>query len=247
MDFKKLTGYFRSPPPILVIHIMKTAGTSFRKMLQEDMGCQSVFPSDKHLEELPNGWYIYPDKILETYQSLPKHRVLIGHFPAAILDHLPRAYTSVVFLRDPLQRSLSLIQFFSNQYGTSIQELIRDDDFINKYIKDYQTKVLGMMDVVDPNMILDIDESVLKRALERVKNFDFVGITEMFEESCKLFDKLHNTHTVRFLKKTNISRPEGNELMELRDFIKPLIVKDEIVYRSARERLQKLLHQEKIA
>lgn len=239
MDFKKLAGFFRSPPPILVIHIMKTAGTSFRKMLQEDIGCQNVFPSDKHLEELPNGWYMYPDKILETYPSLPKHKVLIGHFPAAILERLPRVYTSAVFLRDPLQRSLSLIQFYSNQYGISIQELMQNDDFINKYIKDYQTKILGMTDVVDPNIILNIDDAVLKRALERVEGFDFVGITEKFEDSCKLFDKLYNTRTARFLKKTNISRPEGNELMEFADFIRPLINKDEIVYRSACERLQK--------
>jgi hypothetical protein len=221
---------------------MKTAGTSFRKMLQEDIGCENIFPSDKHLEELPNGEYLLPNKVLETYYSLPKHRVLIGHFPAAILHRLPRAYTSVVFLRDPLQRSLSLIQFFSNQYGTSIQELIRDEDFINKYIKDYQTKVLGMIDVVDPNTILDIDDAVFKRALERVEGFDFVGITEIFEDSCKLFDKLYKTRTVRFLKKENISRPQGNELMEFTDFIRPLITKDEIVYRSACERLLKLLN-----
>jgi len=245
MDLKKLTGYFRSPSPILVIHIMKTAGTSFRKMLQEDIGCENIFPSDKHLEELPNGWYLLPNKILETYQSLPKHKVLIGHFPAAILERLPRAYTSAVFLRDPLQRSLSLIQFYSNQYGTSIQDLIQNENFINKYIKDYQTKILGMIDVADPNIILDIDDAVLKSALERVEGFDFVGITEKFEDSCKLFDKLYKTQTVRFLKKTNISRPEGNELMEFADFIRPLITKDEIVYRSACERLQKQVHQGK--
>jgi hypothetical protein len=239
MAFKRLISYLSGPNPILMIHIMKTAGTSFRKMLQDDIGCENVFPSDRHLEELPNGWYMFPDKIVATYTSLPKHKVLIGHFPAAIIDQLPRSYSSAVFLRDPLQRSLSLIQFFSNQYNKSIEELIEDQDFIERYIKNYQTKILGMKEVVDPNIQYNIDDEVFKKALERVHGFDFLGITELFEDSCKLFDKLYKTNTLKYLQKTNVSRPEGSELLELKEFIKPLIEKDEVIYRCACERLLK--------
>jgi hypothetical protein len=237
MIFKKISTD-KIPKKILFLHVMKTAGTSFRQMLQEDLGYDIIFPSDRDLEKLPNGWYLLPEKILESYHSLPAHRILIGHFPAVILDKLPEEYSSAVFLRDPLQRSLSLIKYYSKIYKKTVSELIGNEDFVEKYIRDYQTKILGMDAAVDPNIIYDVNETTLLNALKRVNNFDFVGVTEKFEESCKKFDKLYKTNTLSRIKKTNVSRSDQNELMEYKQIIDPLIQKDTIIYQAALERLK---------
>jgi hypothetical protein len=236
--FKKIKSITKIPRKILFLHVMKTAGTSFRQMLQEDLGCDIIFPSDSDLKKLPNGWYLLPEKILESYHSLPPHRILIGHFPAVILDKLPAEYSPAVFLRDPLQRSLSLIKYYSKIYKKDTLELISNEEFVGKYIKDYQTKILGMDAAVDPNIIYDVNQSTLMNALDRINSFDFVGVTEKFEESCKNFDKIYKTNTLSRIKKTNVSRTDQNELMEYKQIIDPLIKKDIIIYQAALERLK---------
>lgn len=42
----------RRPERILVIHIAKTAGTSLRRMLQDEYGPRLVYPGDFHLRHL---------------------------------------------------------------------------------------------------------------------------------------------------------------------------------------------------
>jgi hypothetical protein len=217
---------------------MKTAGTSFRKMLQEDLGYDIIFPSDRDLEKLPNGWYLLPEKILESYHSLPPHRILIGHFPAVIIGKLPENYSPAVFLRDPLQRSLSLIKYYSKIYKKNTSELISNRDFVGKYIQDYQTKILGMDAAVDPNIIYDVNKKTLIIALDRLNSFDFVGVTEKFEASCKKFDKIYKTNTLSRIQKTNVSRVDQNELMEYKKIIDPFIQNDIIIYQAALERLK---------
>jgi hypothetical protein len=220
---------------IIFIHIMKTAGTSFRKMMQEGIGIKNIYPSDKDLEKLPNGWYILAGGILESYNSLPPHKVLIGHFPAAIIDEIPTDYSPAIFLRDPLQRSLSLINYYSKIYKEEIHNLISKKEFMAKYIEDYQTKILGMELVNDPNIAYDVNDKTLTKALQNLEKFDFVGITEYFEKSCQKFDKIYNTNTCGLIKKTNVSRENENELMELKEIILPYIEKDYVVYEKAAE------------
>ena len=91
---------------------------------------------------------------------------------------------------------------------------------------------------VDPNIIYDVNQSTLMNALDRINSFDFVGVTEKFEESCKNFDKIYKTNTLSRIKKTNVSRTDQNELMEYKQIIDPLIKKDIIIYQAALERLK---------
>lgn len=233
MFFSRLKKSSSDSFRILFIHIMKTAGTSFRRMLQEELGSENIFPSDRNLEKLPNGWYLLPEKILESYNLLPKHKVLIGHFPASIINKLPNKYSAAVFLRDPLQRSLSTIKHHSNLQNKSPEYLINDQDFLERYIKNYQTKILGMDLVVDPNLCYEIDEKILTNALARINQFEFVGITEKYEESCRVFDKTYKTNIASRIKRENVSRSEESELLFLKNIIQPLIDKDQILYEHA--------------
>lgn len=225
-------------PPILVIHIMKTAGTSLRRMLQQELGHAAIYPSDRDLAKLPDGWYRSGRDILENYHTLPPHQVLIGHFTREIADRMPIPYRTATFVRDPLQRSLSCLNHFERCYGRPSAELLADADFINTYIRDYQTKVLGGLGILDPHDQCVIDDTILALAIGRIRQMDFVGITERYPQSCGVFDRRFGTRIATNQIKDNVLRPEGSELAELTPEIETLVCRDRVLYETALARLE---------
>jgi hypothetical protein len=225
-------------PPLLIIHIAKTAGTSLRRMLQAELGMPAIYPSDRDLVKLPHGWYRSGRDILENHHTLPPHRVLIGHFAAELADRLPIPYSTAAFVRDPLQRSLSCLAHFERHYGRPPTELLRDTDFIGTQILDYQTKVLGGRGITDLHEHCEIDDATLSRAIARIGRLDFVGITERSPESFELFDRRFGTHIAQHQVRENVLRPEGRELSELLPRIEELVRRDRVLYEAAVARLE---------
>lgn len=221
------------PDRILVIHIAKTAGTSLRRMLQDEYGPRHVYPGDWHLERLPNAWYPLGSEMLGDYAKLPPHNVLIGHFTAAMADRLPRRYRTATFLREPVQRSLSMLGHFSHTLGVSVPALIEDEAFMAANIADFQTRVLGADGVCDPHLVEVVDDVVLDRAVRRLETLEFVGLTERFAESCAVFDERFGTRVSRSIRREAVHRPEGSEYAEHAPRIEPLLRRDRILYETA--------------
>ena len=225
-------------PPILVIHIMKTAGTSLRRMLQQELGHAAIYPSDRDLAKLPDGWYRTGRDILENHDTLPPHRVLIGHFAAEIADRLPIQYRTAAFVRDPLQRSLSTLAHFGRHFRRPPAELLGDSDLIDTHIRDHQTKVLGGQGITDAHDHCQIDDATVARAIARIGRLDFVGITERSPESFEVFDRRFGTHIAQHQVRENVLRPEGRELSELGPRIEELVRRDRVLYEAAVARLE---------
>lgn len=221
------------PDRILVIHIAKTAGTSLRRMLQDEYGPRRVYPGDWHLERLPGGCYPLGSEMLGQYTRLPPHNVLVGHFTAAMADRLPRRYRTATFLREPIQRSLSMLGHFSRVHGVPVPVLLEDADFIAANIADFQTRILGVDGVCDPHQVGAIDDAVLDRALARLETLDFVGLTERFAESCAVFDDRFRTGLSRSIRREAVYRPEGCELAEHVPRIESLLHRDRVLYEKA--------------
>ena len=74
------------PEWILVVHVMKNAGTSLRRMLQQEYGQRRGYPGDPHLNRLPNGFYLPVQELLRNFLGLPPRNVLVGYFTAALAD-----------------------------------------------------------------------------------------------------------------------------------------------------------------
>lgn len=66
------------PERILVVHVMKTAGTSLRRRLQQEYGPRRVYTGDPHLNRLPNGFYLSGQELLRNFRGLPPHKVNCG-------------------------------------------------------------------------------------------------------------------------------------------------------------------------
>lgn len=224
-------------PPLLLLHVMKTAGTSFRRMLQDALGMDAVYPSDRDLAGLPNGWYRKAADVLADVAELPAYRVLVGHFPAALAERMPRRHRTAVFLRDPIQRSLSMLRFVGRLRGSTPAELLDSPRFAAKAIQDYQTRMLGTPDLGAPPPGAMVDDAMLDRALTRLEGFDFVGITERFAESCAVFDRRFGTAVAARARHVNVGREGADDLAEFIPRIEPLVRRDRVLYDRAVELL----------
>jgi len=229
-----------SSQKILVIHIAKTAGTSLRIMLEYEYGDKLVYPGRFYLKKLPNQWYPTGTEMLDNYSNLPFHRVLVGHFTAAMADLLPRPYQTATFLREPIQRSLSMLTHFSSTLNVSVSSLMENPQFMSANIADYQTRVLGADGVCEPGQVEIVDEKVLNRAITRLDALDFVGLTERFDESCQIFDRRFRTRISRFVRRENVRRPTGSELAEHIPYIEQFLKRDQILYDAAVARFNTL-------
>lgn len=228
----------RRPERILLIHIAKTAGTSLRRMLQDEYGPRLVYPGDLYLERLPNGWYPLGSEMLRDQAHFPPHNVLVGHFTAAMADMLPRRYQTATFLREPIQRSLSTLGQFSRTLKVPVPALLADSQFLTAHIADFQTRILGADGVCDPHDVEAADDAVLARALARLDTLDFVGLTERFAESCVIFDARFRTGISQFIRREVVHRPEGGELSEYIPQIEPLVERDRVLYKTVVARFE---------
>jgi hypothetical protein len=129
----------RRPQRIFFIHIAKTAGTSMRRMLEREFGARLVYPGSHHLRLLPEANYPHGSEILRDFARLPPHNVLTGHVTAAMADMLPRPYRTATIVREPIQRSLSMLGHFSRNLKVPVEQLIEDRHFIRFNIADFQT------------------------------------------------------------------------------------------------------------
>lgn len=222
-------------PPILFLHMPKTAGTSVRKMLQASLGMDAVYPSDEDLQRRPSGHYPSESEILESYPSLPRYVVLAGHFLATFVDQLPIPHRTAVFLRDPVRRSLSTLAHFHRTSGVAPHHLLDDPVFVEHHIRNFQTAVLGKK----CGALADKASShILDDALMNLDSFDFVGLTERFAESCTLFDTVFGTVLHSVIAKENVLRPRGTELSDLIPRIFPLVELDQRLYEHATARFR---------
>lgn len=235
----------------LFIHIMKTAGTSFRSILESDLGT-TVYPTRAELQERPNGWYLPATELLERVEDgrvdLSNRRVLCGHYASRLCEALPGRWRSVIFLRDPVKRAMSMIAHYHNMRrgrwfrfgGPRIADYLKDDGLIRHQIANYQTKVLAMDPLGDVNQPMAIDDAAFARARDALFSIDVVGLTEQFGESLALFQRksgLKLGNPTLHANKSPAYHPTEADIAAVRD----LVPYDFEIYRLAQERMHQQL------
>jgi hypothetical protein len=230
--------------PIFIIHIMKSAGTTLRKMLGRAVGDDAVYPSPADLAQFPKGWYPDPTEMAEQIRSgaLSAKRIFIGHQPYALRDVFPVAPFTIAFLRDPVARSVSMMDHRRRKYpDTSYDEFLDNEHYVDRSIRNYQTKTFAF-DTVEEcagsiHTALDIDDARFARARDRVDALGFSGTVENYgTDLARLADRLG----VRFGKElhANATSASDNRVLSpsVRQKIEALTALDMELYERVRSR-----------
>ncbi len=174
---------------LVFLHIPKTAGTSFRRILEHN------YPGPKLVSLYCH--FPFDDELTQRLRARARvAEAFVGHIPFGVDQALGVSADYVTFLRHPIERAISYYRhnerhsdsphYHQLKQGISLVALLRAGQMPE--MNNNMTRMLvGSRD----NSILD-DDAVLDRALRNLKErFVFVGVTERFDESLKvLADRL---------------------------------------------------------
>lgn len=172
------------------LHIPKTAGTSFRAMLNDIFKPWEILPNTTDIAG-NGGLYPMIYKLLrrKRFNELTKIKIMLGHYPYRPKTYFENAPVVLTFLRDPFKRAVSRLfhmkindSRFKDQSLTEIYEQ-NPIDFINlqvHYISGYT------------GHINQLGNDQLEIAKQNLKSFAFCGITSRFEESVELLENTFN-------------------------------------------------------
>jgi|GEM_PF-5153870 len=153
------------------------------------------------------------------------------------------------FLRNPSKRAISIIahhhrnkrlsaigRFF--QGSPKYTAYLDSGEFVSRHIANYQTKVFSLGGMQDVNQPTTINGSDFIKAKKRLNSMDFIGLTEEFHESVRLFESLTG---VKLAKEQSLNKSKKYDVPdEVLERIKKLNQYDEELYQIAREKFDSL-------
>lgn len=167
---------------IISIHIPKTGGTTFKEVLIAVSGNRVYFDyEDKPLSSDYRYRRLYANLrglLRKRKDEIPEEaRFIHGHFLASKYEkRFPRA-RFIVWFRDPVERLISHYHFW-----------LREPDMDNATCR---RMIIGKMSLLDFAALKEM-RNVHSRFLsgKDLDTFDFIGITEEYDKSLRLFKKM---------------------------------------------------------
>lgn len=158
---------------LLVVHVPKTAGTSFRRALEKYFGPDNIVRDYGHnleatTEIVRNHLYgpeeFKPKSELVETISAGSNKVLIGHFPVSKYVDYFEPQNIIGFMRDPLIRTCSefMHRKRNNTYDGSFSEFMHEDNIQNIQV----------------------------RYLSGMPEGSMIGLTERYSESLRYINKV---------------------------------------------------------
>ena len=232
----------------LFVHVMKTAGTSFRLMLEEQLA-REIYPTREELAAQRGRWYLHAPELLARVADgrldLGRRRFVCGHYSVNLRDRLPGTWRTAIFLREPVARTLSMIRHRQRNAGffrrrivpESIADWLKKDIFVRNQVENYQTKVLSIDALANVNKRATIDKEMFEKAANNVETIDFIGLTENFNDSISVFNDISgmNFSTVPHANRGKARGPAVSD--QDIEAIRRLVPYDLELYERAREKL----------
>jgi len=200
-------------PPLFFIHIPKSAGTSVRKMLYEIYPSTAIFPNIQAIRKRPNIYHHYQlfHEQLKQLESEPT--LLMGHLPFHPIEGIP-GLQYFTFLRDPVKRALSNLKHFQRHHerfrGKSLLEIYNAPDIRVGQVENIQVKYFApgeFDDTVVGWKKQAVDSQRLETAKENLSQCALVGITEEFDTSIELANRIFGWDTDHY-KRFNTAPPK---------------------------------------
>lgn len=193
--------------PALFLHIRKTGGTSIVMQAMDHYGYENVCGHGDYMGKPP-----------AHFMNLP---FVSGHFGFDYARELMPGRFSFTFLRDPIERILSLYSFcrvqdpdeFPIYRAASDHDLdgflraAEDDGLVRAYIRNSQVWCLAAgPGYVETRESLTRPDEMFARALENIKRLSFVGLIETFDDDARQIMRALNMNVGKKIRKDNVTR-----------------------------------------
>jgi len=208
-------------PKFISVHVPKTAGTTFLKILSSTYGKQ--FKSD-YLDIMNlNSVILHGDKPSNKIPSgAKKYSVIMGHFRASKYLYLGRPY--IAWVRNPIDRAISHYYFWKHlwkigrkrNWDNKLSELFESGWTVVDFSKMFSNQM---------SYFLDCD----------LNNFKFIGISENFDSELNRFEKIFGISIKHPSKKLNVNSDKNPVTNNIRKEIAKYHERDLALYNKALE------------
>jgi len=160
---------------------MKTAGTSVFFAMRDAVGIASICPAPASSP----GAYVD----VEELRGIPQEafsgaRLIAGHFPFFMAEEVPIPVEVTAVLRDPVERTLSMLKQHRRHHGKpgdSLESFYDDPAIFRSLIDNHQTKIFAMTsedNIANYMSPLTIDKSRFDLACRNLQTVQHLGFTD---------------------------------------------------------------------
>lgn len=194
---------------VIFVHIPKTGGTTFHKILERNYPRNQTLTFDgrHHRDEI------------ERFAKLPGpqravYRLIKGHIYFGFHRLVPGISTYVTFLREPVARALSFYSYARSHSDHYLYQLLTEERLGLRTLLERGTtaelfNLQTRMIAGESNLDRSLDRSALERAKQNLEtNFCFAGLTERFDASLILLSRTFDWSLPFYVRK-NVSRKKS--------------------------------------
>lgn len=190
---------------VISIHVPKTAGTTFKKVLRQIYHLEEIFFDYPHRGDLRHNMLTKPK---------PGIKVIHGHFPGNKYDSKFPEYRKIIWLRDPIKRLISLYFFWKTW------QILVESDAEN--LPPVKESSLTFVEFAERREMANQIKSKFVQE-QKLTDFYFVGIQEFFSED------LHELKVMLNWPEYELETQNSNPYPEYKLLLKEVLSNHEIV------------------
>jgi len=223
----------KAKPVFVFTHIPKTAGTSFRVVMEKKFSIDEFFPNKEEIKKNKGQYPNFDSLRNEPIERIRKINFLAGHFTKFSTLKIPFNAKYLTFFRKPADRIISnLIHFKANDkrcVSLSLDEIFEQrkaniSDLQIRYILRDLSQYSKLKSLNDAEFRIEISKSIME--------YDFFGLKENLEDSILMFNSKYGFN-IAPLKNQNPKKLNLEPSEQLIKKINDLIHQENILYEVA--------------